>query len=73
MSTSDVIRLEGTVERVNSNETYEVSLSNGHRLTGFLSLELKKLKIGIEQGKKIVLDLTPYDLSKGRIIEVQEG
>lgn len=71
MSGGDFITLNGVVLESYSPDHYLVELPNGHRLNGFPSRELKKnLKKSIENGKPVVLELTVYDLTRGRIASV---
>jgi translation initiation factor IF-1 len=61
-------QVEGQVVEARSNGTFWVELSNGHRLTGFVTGRGKKDFAGIKTGDKVKLRLTPYDLSMGRIV-----
>jgi translation initiation factor IF-1 len=56
------------VVEARQNGTYCVELSNGHRLTGFVTGRGKKDLAGVRAGDKVKLRLTPYDLSMGRIV-----
>jgi translation initiation factor IF-1 len=51
-----------------ANGTYRVELSNGHRLTAFVPGRANRNLAGIQSGDKVKLQLTPYDLSSGRIL-----
>jgi translation initiation factor IF-1 len=66
---NDVIKVEGSVVEVLPKNIFRVELSNRHRLLAHLSrkLRLELIKIGL--GDKVKLELSPYDLSKGMIIE----
>ena len=66
---SDPTQIEGTVEEVFPNTTCRVVLANGHRVLGHLSgkLRLSFCRVGV--GDKVKLEMSPYDLSKGCIIE----
>ena len=68
MSGADAFRVEGVVIEVLPNRTYRVELVNGHRLLGFVPGRLKQAVAGFAVGDKIKLQLTPYDLSSGRIL-----
>ena len=68
MSKSDMIEVEGTVIEVLPNTTFKVSLQNNHIILAHISGKLRMNYIRILPGDKVTLELSPYDLSKGRII-----
>jgi translation initiation factor IF-1 len=68
MPGKEAFRLEGRVIDARPNRTYCVELSNGHRLTAFVAGRAKLGFTGLHAGDKVKLQLTPYDLSVGRII-----
>jgi len=68
MSKSDMIEVEGTVIEVLQNTTFKVSLQNNHIILAHISVKLRMNNIRILPGDKVTLELSPYDLSKGRII-----
>jgi len=51
-----------------ANGTYRVELANGHRLTAFVLGKVNRNSAGFQPGNKVKLQLTPYDLSSGRIL-----
>jgi translation initiation factor IF-1 len=61
-------QVEGSVIEALPNGTYRAELSNGHRLTAFLAGREKKNFAGLKAGDRVKLQLTPYDLSAGRIL-----
>ena len=67
MSKSDVIEVEGTVTDTYPNATFEVELENGHKIMAHISGKLRMNYIRILPGDKVTVELSPYDLSKGRI------
>lgn len=67
MSKKDVIELEGKVVEVLPNATFKVKLENGHEILAHISGKLRMNYIRILQGDKVTVELSPYDLSKGRI------
>ncbi len=67
MSKDDVIEFEGVVEEVLPNSTFKVRLSNGHVITTYLSGKLRMYCIRIIEGDKVKVEMSPYDLTKGRI------
>jgi translation initiation factor IF-1 len=68
MSKSDVIEVEGRVVEKLPNAMFQVELENGHKVLAHLSGKLRVNYIRILVGDKVTLELSPYDLSKGRII-----
>lgn len=67
MSKEDVIELEGTVIEAKSNATFLVELSNGHKILAHISGKLRMNYIRIVPGDKVTVEMSPYDLTKGRI------
>lgn len=67
MSKEDVIEFEGVVEEVLPNTTFKVRLSNGHIITAYISGRLRMNYIKILEGDKVKIEMSPYDLTKGRI------
>ena len=68
MSKADVIEIEGTVVEKLPNTMFQVKLENGHKVLAHISGKLRQNFIRILPGYKVKLELSPYDLSKGRII-----
>lgn len=68
MSKEDVIELEGTVLEALPNAMFIVELENGHKITAHISGKLRMHYIRILPGDKVTLEMSPYDLTKGRII-----
>jgi translation initiation factor IF-1 len=64
----DAFKVEGRVTEVLANGVYRAELKNGHRLTAFVAGKAKKNFAGLKIGDKVTLQLTPYDLSMGRVI-----
>ncbi|MBQ3158587.1 MAG: translation initiation factor IF-1 [Clostridia bacterium] len=67
MSKEDVIEFEGVVEEVLPNTTFKVKLENGHVITAYISGRLRMNYIKILEGDKVKIEMSPYDLTKGRI------
>ena len=67
MSKSDVIEIEGVVVEKLPNTMFRVELENGHRVLATISGKLRQNFIRILPGDKVTLELSPYDLTKGRI------
>jgi len=68
MSKTDVIEIEGTVIEKLPNAMFRVELENGHKVLGHISGKLRLNYIRILPGDKVTLEMSPYDLTKGRII-----
>ena len=67
MSKADMIELEGTVVEKLPNAMFKVELENGHQVLAHISGKLRTNFIKILPGDKVTLELSPYDLTKGRI------
>ena len=63
----DVIEMQGTIIEVLPNTVFRVKLENDHVITGHISGKMRKNYIRILNGDKVTVELSPYDLSKGRI------
>lgn len=68
MAKSDVIEIEGTVLEKLPNAMFNVELENGHVVLAHISGKLRMNYIKIVPGDKVTLELSPYDLTKGRIV-----
>jgi len=64
----NAFQVEGRVMEVLTNGTWRVELKNGHRLTAFVTGRNEKNFTGLKTGDTVKLQLTPYDLSVGRIL-----
>ncbi len=67
MAKEDAIEMEGTVIETLPNTMFRVQLENGHIVTAHISGKMRKHYIRILTGDKVTVQVTPYDLSKGRI------
>ena len=67
MSREDAIKVEGTVVDVLPNTMFRVALPNGHRILAHISGKMRLNFIRILPGDKVVVEMSPYDLSKGCI------
>ena len=67
MAKEDIIEVEGTVVEALPNTTFKVELENGHQLLAHISGKLRMNYIKIVPGDKVKVELSPYDLSRGRI------
>ena len=68
MAKADVIEIEGTVVEKLPNAMFKVELENGHIVLAHISGKLRMNFIKILPGDKVTLEMSPYDLTKGRII-----
>lgn len=68
MAKEDVIEMQGTVLDTLPNTMFRVELENGHVVVAHISGKMRKNYIRILTGDKVTVELTPYDLSKGRIV-----
>ena len=67
MAKEDVIEVEGTVVETLPNTNFKVELENGHQILAHISGKLRMKYIKILPGDKVKVELSPYDLSRGRI------
>ncbi len=67
MAKDDVIEVEGVVVEALPNAMFQVELANGHKILAHISGKLRMNFIRILPGDKVTVEMSPYDLSKGRI------
>ena len=67
MAKEDVIEVEGTVVEALPNTNFKVELENGHQILAHISVKLRMNYIKILPGDKVKVELSPYDLTRGRI------
>lgn len=68
MAKEDSIRMQGVILETLPNTMFRVELENGHTVTAHISGKMRKHYIRILTGDKVTVELTPYDLNKGRIV-----
>jgi len=68
MAKEDVIEMQGTVLDTLPNTMFRVELENGHVVVAHISGKMRKNYIRILTGDKVTVEMTPYDLTKGRIV-----
>jgi translation initiation factor IF-1 len=68
MAKEEAIQMEGKVTETLPNTTFRVELENGHTVTAHISGKMRKHYIRILTGDQVTVELTPYDLTKGRIV-----
>ena len=67
MAKEEMIEMEGVVNEVLPDTRFRVGLSNGHVVIAYVSGRMRKHRIRLLAGDKVSIELTPYDLTKGRI------
>ena len=67
MSKEDVIQFQGTITEVLPNAMFRVQLENGHVILAHTSGRMRKNRIRVLMGDQVTIEMTPYDLTKGRI------
>lgn len=68
MAKQDMISLDGKVEEVLPNAMFRVKLEQGHTILGHISGKMRQNKIQILLGDRVRVEMSPYDLTKGRIV-----
>ena len=68
MAKEEAIQMNGVVKETLPNTVFRVELENGHTITAHISGKMRKNYIRILTGDKVIVDISPYDLSKGRIV-----
>lgn len=67
MGKDGIIELDGKCLEVLPNQTYKVELDNGHIIVAYASGKMKQNKIRVLMGDKVSVEMSPYDLTKGRV------
>lgn len=67
MSKDGIIELDGKCLEVLPNQMYKVELENGHTVIAYAAGKMKKNKIRVLMGDQVKVEISPYDLSKGRV------
>ena len=67
MAKNDIIELEGNIVEVLPNQMYKVELDNKHIITCYTAGKMRQFKIRLVMGDRVKIEMTPYDLEKGRI------
>ncbi|GAB1430074.1 translation initiation factor IF-1 [Ignavibacteria bacterium] len=68
MPKQDIIRVDGVIDETLPNTQFIVKLDNGHQVLAHISGKMRMNFIKILQGDKVTVELSPYDLTKGRIV-----
>ncbi|MGF6213999.1 translation initiation factor IF-1 [Comamonas sp. 4034] len=67
MSKEDLIEMQGKIEEILPDARYRVNLDNGHSLVAYTGGKMRKHRIKIIAGDNVTVEMSPYDLTKGRI------
>ncbi len=67
MAEEELLQMDGTVKEILPNAMFRVELENGHEVLAHTSGKMRKHRIRVLSGDKVTVEMTPYDLSKGRI------
>ena len=67
MAKEELIEFNGTIMELLPNATFRVKLENDHEIIGYTAGKMRKNRIRILTGDKVLVEMTPYDLTKGRI------
>jgi translation initiation factor IF-1 len=67
MAKEELLEFEGTVSERLPNATFRVTLQNGHEIIAHTAGKMRKNRIRVLTGDKVMVEMTPYDLTKGRI------
>ncbi|MSO65287.1 MAG: translation initiation factor IF-1 [Alphaproteobacteria bacterium] len=67
MAKEELLEMAGTVEEILPNAMFRVRLDNDHRVLAHTSGKMRKNRIRVLAGDKVLVEMTPYDLTKGRI------
>jgi len=67
MAKENLIEMEGTVVETLRNQKYYVVLENGHKVLAYTAGKMQRFRIKVVAGDKVTLEISPYDLSRGRI------
>ena len=68
MGTKDFIEMRGTVEELLPSANFKIKLENGQVIIGHLSGKMRKFRIRLLPGDQVKLEISPYDLTKGRVV-----
>ncbi|MCJ8323436.1 MAG: translation initiation factor IF-1 [Rhizobiales bacterium] len=67
MAKEELLEFDGTIIELLPNATFKIELENGHEIIGHTAGKLRKNRIRVLAGDKVMVEMTPYDLTKGRI------
>ena len=67
MGKESIVEVEGKIQEVLPNQMYKVELENGHKLTCYTGCKMRQFRIRLVAGDKVKVEMSPYDMDKGRI------
>lgn len=67
MAKEELLEFDGTIIELLPNATFKIELENGHMIIGHTAGKLRKNRIRVLAGDRVMVEMTPYDLTKGRI------
>ena len=67
MAKEDLLEFAGTVVELLPNATFRIELENGHQIIGHTAGKMRKNRIRVLAGDKVLVEMSPYDLTKGRV------
>ena len=67
MRKEDFIKMKGKIVELLPNATFKVELENGHQIIAYTSGKMRKNRIRVLAGDEVTVEITPYDLTKGRV------
>lgn len=73
MPKEELIQFEGVVQELLPNAMFRIKLDNGHDIIGHTSGRMRKNRIRVLAGDRVTVEMTPYDLTKGRVILRHKG
>ena len=68
MAKEDILEFPGVVKELLPNATFKVELENGHELIATMAGKMRKNRIRVLAGDKVQVEMTPYDMTKGRVV-----
>lgn len=68
MGTKDFLEMRGTVEELLPSASFKIQLENGQTILGHLSGKMRKFRIRLLPGDEVKVEISPYDLTKGRVV-----
>jgi translation initiation factor IF-1 len=73
MAKEDVIEMPGVIQEALSNGMFRIKLENGHEVLGHLAGRMRRFRIKVLLGDRVKVELSPYDLTRGRITFREKG
>ena len=73
MAKEELLKFDGLVKELLPNATFRIELDNGHEIIGYTSGKMRRFRIRILTGDWVQVEITPYDLTKGRVMHRYKG